>query len=131
MVNIILFIIFLIIILFPHILPKSVYGVDYYVDTNNSRIQREKVSIIHFFFHQIVVLFQELIIGIAVSLSLRGAVTILIFLVVGGDLFFKNGLSPQGLAISIIGVIALYLDQLVQNASELDFFKGIFHFKSK
>lgn len=119
-----------VILLLPLLPPHFVFGTDYYYNNKNQKVNRSKVSILHFFLHQVLALFQELILGFAVPLSLKGAVTILIFVVVSADLYFKRGLSSQGFAISVIGVIALYLDQLVTNASELDFFK-IFRYKSK
>lgn len=117
--------------LLPIIPPRFIYVPDYYFDNQNQKIQRGKVSILHFFLHQIVVLVQDVLVGFAVALGLKGSVTILIFLVVGADFYFRKSLSVESLTITIIGVIALYLDQLVQNASELEFFRGLFKYKSK
>lgn len=120
-----------IVFLLPVLSPKFIYTPDYYFDNQSQKIQRGKVSILQFFLHQVVMLVQEILIGIAVPLGLKGSVTILIFLVVGADLYFRKGLTSQGLIISIVGVIALYLDQLVEKAKSLEFLKGLFKYESK
>jgi len=120
-----------IVLLLPVLPPGYIYTPDYYFDNKGQKIQRGKVSILQFFLHQVVMLLQEILIGIAAPLGLKGSVTILIFLVVGADLYFRKGLTSQGLIISIVGVIALYLEQLIEKAKSLEFLKGLFKYESK
>jgi len=113
----------------PIIPPKLIFDIDYYFDQSGNKIYRQRQPIARFLIKQILGLVQQFVVDIAVALTLRGAITILIFLVVGFDLIYKHGLTSYSVTITIIGVITLYMEQLVQNASEIDF--KIFKYKSK
>lgn len=126
-----LFLISGIIAIFPFLSPKSVYDVDYYFDQNGEKVQRGRISIIRFVLKQLTAIFQDVVVSLIVSLTLQGSVTLLIFLVVGVDLYFRKSLSTESVIVTVIGVIALYMNQLVSSASELEFFRGLFRYKSK
>jgi len=127
--NVLVYAIILFIIFVPIISPIWIFDTDFYLDQKGNKIIRQKQPILRFLVKQLIGIVQEIIIGFAVALSLKGAITILIFLVIGSDLYFTKSLSSNSVIITIVGVIALYMEQLVANASEIDF--KIFKYKSK
>ena len=127
--NVLVYAIILFIIFVPIISPIWIFDTDFYLDQKGNKIIRQKQPILRFLVKQLIGIVQEIIIGFAVALSLKGAITILIFLVIGSDLYFTKSLSSNSVIITIVGVIALYMEQLVANASEIDF--KIFKYNSK
>lgn len=72
----------------------------------------------------------EIFNDLAVSLSLRGSVSVVLFAVVGSDLYFNQTVSTNTVIIIIVAVIALYLEYMINNADEIEFFR-IFKYKAK
>lgn len=130
LIRIFIYLIIFLISFVPVIPPKWVFdNVDFYKDQEGNKIFRQKQPLLRFLIKQLMGIIQDIILGFAVALSLKGAITILIFLVIGSDLYFTKSLSSNSVIITIVGVVALYMEQLVQNASEIDF--KIFKYKSK
>ncbi|MBD3365902.1 hypothetical protein GF360_01010 [candidate division WWE3 bacterium] len=75
-------------------------------------------------------LFNGVISEIAINLGLRGTVSLVLFAVVFTDLLNNKTLSNQSLTVIAVAVLSLYLEYLVQNAEEIEFFR-LFKYKSK
>ncbi len=66
----------------------------------------------------------------AINIGLRGSATVLMFIVVMFDLINKKTLSSEAVVIIVIAVISLYMEYLINNAEEIEFFR-IFKYKRK
>lgn len=86
----------------------------------------ESMSISRMLLKQLLKLFSEF----AVNLGLRGSVSVLLFAVVGTDLYFNKVISTSTVIITIVAVIALYLEYMVATAESIEFFK-LFKYTSK
>src|SRR3989344_635715 len=97
--NVLVYAIILFIIFVPIISPIWIFDTDFYLDQKGNKIIRQKQPILRFLVKQLIGIVQEIIIGFAVALSLKGAITILIFLVIGSDLYFTKSLSSNSVII--------------------------------
>lgn len=59
--------------------------------------------------------FQPLI----VSLQLRGTMTLLIFVALGTDLYFRHQLSAEAVSVVLVGLIALYFEGMLATAKKI------------
>ena len=83
------------------------------------------------FYELIVHLFSHVIVtGPALSLGFRGTVTLILFTILGADLHLNHQITNNAVILSIVGILALYLEKLIDTASELTLWK-IFTWKSK
>lgn len=65
-----------------------------------------------------------------ISFTLRGTVTVILFLGIGLDIFLTKKISDNAVKIAIVGIVALYLERLIETADEISIWK-IFTWKSK
>lgn len=66
----------------------------------------------------------------ALNLGLKGSISVILFTVVGTDLYFNKAISMNTVIVIIVAVVALYLEYMITNAEEIEFFK-VFKYKSK
>lgn len=62
--------------------------------------------------------------------SLKGIVSIVIFAVIGADLFFRKQLSNEAVTLVSVGILALYLEQLIEKAKKITIWK-LFEWEKK
>ena len=120
-------IVFLLILIYP-LIPLRWLGLreTYYDFYYKKEIPAQKYSILRAIIHALLTPLQEVI----VIWGLRGTVSIVIFVVIGIDLFFKKQLSKEAVTLVSIGILALYLEQLILNAKKITIWK-IFEYESK
>lgn len=75
-------------------------------------------------------LFNRLLIGAALSVQFRRAVTIILFLVLGADLVINRKITDNATKLVIVSIVALYLEVFLEKASEIAVWK-IFTWKAK
>lgn len=68
--------------------------------------------------------------GPALSLGFRGTVTLALFIVIGADLYLNKRITDNAVIIAIAGIVALYLETILNTADEIVIWK-IFTWKSK
>lgn len=59
------------------------------------------------------------------TFGLKNMVTLIIFLVVAFDIFFRNEITTQSVTLIAIGIVALYLDKLVETGKRITLFGGL------
>lgn len=59
------------------------------------------------------------------TFGLKNMVTLIIFLVVVFDIFISNQITTQSVTLVAIGIVALYLDRLVETGKKIVFFGGL------
>ena len=96
----------------------------------NSRMSppwpNKRWSILKFFVNNFFEVFNQL----TLYLGLRGSISVVLFTVVGTDLYFNRTVSTNTVIVIIVAVVALYLEYMIINAEEIEFFK-IFRYKAK
>ncbi len=117
----------LVVILVPIIPPQWLGLRPTYFDTNLKKdFPAEKYSILRAFVHSLLSPLQELII----YWGFRGTVSIVIFVAIGVDLFYRKQLSREAVTLAGIGILALYLEQLIDKAKKISIWK-IFEWERK
>jgi len=116
-----------ILFIIPFISPRYLGLSDTYFDTNLKRnMPSQKYSILRALIYSILSPVQELL----VIWGLRGTVSIIVFAVVGVDLYFRKQLSGDAMNLVSIGIVALYLEQLIDKAKKITVWK-LFDWESK
>jgi hypothetical protein len=112
------------VLLYPFIQPNWIQQNDSYWDNlSNQWRPVNKFSILQAFINLAVM-------PLTVFLSLRGTVSLVIFLVIAIDLIYRKQLSREAVILVSIGIVALYLEQLIEKGEEFSFF-GILRWKSR
>ena len=70
------------------------------------------------------------LLGPALSMGFRGTVTMLLFVVLIADLILNKTITNNAITISIVGIVALYLENILDKAEEISISK-IFYWKAK
>lgn len=113
-------------IILPVIPPEWLGIYEYYDPVAKIMRKQRRQSLLRFVVQSILSPLLELIIFV----GFRGTVTIVIFVTVGIDLYFRRALSREAVILSGIGIGALYFEQLLEKAEEISVWK-IFNWKAK
>lgn len=68
--------------------------------------------------------------GFSVSIGFRGTITLVLLVVLITDLIFNKAITNNAITVSIVAIIALYLESILDKAEEVSFGK-VFHWKTK
>ncbi len=74
---------------------------------------------------------QTVFIPLQILMKYKEAIVTVIFLVVGFDIFYRKELSQESITLVSIGILALYLDQLIDKGKKLSGLFGLFHWEGK
>ncbi|RJR16270.1 hypothetical protein C4579_00335 [Candidatus Microgenomates bacterium] len=122
--NFLLLIIILISIL--KILPPEWAGFWKYNNNKESDGLAPKISILHFVFHNLVdSVIRIFVINLLTAFNFKNMVTFLIFTIVIFDVFISHKISGTGVTLIGIGIIALYLDRLIDIGEHIKLFGGL------
>jgi len=109
------------------IIPPTWIGQDKtFYDNKNQEQNSKKLSVLSAFINLAILP----LVNITAFLSLRGTVSLIIFLVIAVDLIYRKQLSREAVILVSIGIVALYLEQLIEKGKEFSFF-GIIRWKGK
>lgn len=75
-------------------------------------------------------LFYTLLKSFMVTLTLKGAVSLIMFLVVGVELISTHTISTNAVIISVVAIIALYAESLIEKAKKFSIF-NLFTYESR
>jgi hypothetical protein len=124
---IIVFIIFVLSTL-PVFPPFTVGFTKEYYDTNQKRMIKGKwfnlIEVIP------ILIFQTMLKGAIVAIGFRGTVTLVLFVVLGTDLFINKQVTNNDVILTIVAIFALYLEKILEGAEEISIWK-IFSYKAK
>ena len=59
------------------------------------------------------------------TFQFKPAITFIIFLVMGFDIFFRHQISQQAITLVSIGIIVLYLERLIETGKHIKLFWGL------
>lgn len=72
------------------------------------------------FFELVIQLISHLVVtGPVLSIGFRGTVTLILFLILGADLFLNRRITDNAVTLSIVGIVALYLEKIIDTADEI------------
>ncbi len=90
--------------------------------------RRQKVSFLHALvklaIQPISALIFDLMAPLQVLMKYKEVIIIMIFLVVGFDVFYRKQISREAITLVSIGILALYFEQLIEKGKKID---GFFH----
>ena len=93
---------------------------------------RQNFTPIHFVINNALTTFvQPFIIHFLTAFGLKNMVSLLIFVVVVFDVFVRHQISTQAVAMITVGIIALYMDKLVDTGKTIKFLGGLFAWERK
>lgn len=116
-----------VVLLLPIIPPRWIGMRDTYFDLfYKKELPSQKYSILRVIIHSLLSPITEFL----VVWSLRGTISIVIFAVIGADLFFRKKLSSEAVTLVSVGIIALYLEQLIEKAKKITIWK-LFEWEKK
>lgn len=122
--NFLLLIILLVSVL--KILPPEWAGFWKYNNNKESDGLAPKISVLHFVFHNIVdAVIRIFVINLLTAFNFKNMVTFLIFTIVIFDVFISHQISGTGVTLIGIGIIALYLDRLIETGEHIKLFGGL------
>lgn len=122
----------LILISLIRIVPPEYAGFWKYNNNKEEEGRAPRITLLNFILTS---LFDSVIraffIPLVAAFGLKNMVSLVIFLVVTFDIFFRNQISTQSVILIAIGIVALYLEQLVETGEEIEFFGGLLHWKKR
>jgi hypothetical protein len=122
MANNIVLILFSLLLLLPIIPPHWIGLQDTYFNTfYKKEMPVQKYSILKVLINSLLSPITEFL----VIWSLKGTVSVVIFVVIGTDLLLRKQLSREAVALVSVGIIALYLEQLIEKAKKISIWKII------
>lgn len=110
--------------LFP---PQWVGGDKEYTSTEGKLVRNPKMSIIDAVTN---FLFYSMLRNLIVVIALKGSITLVMFAVIVVELVATSTISTNAVIVASIGILALYLETMVEKARRIKFFK-IFEYESK
>lgn len=107
--------------------PHWVGGDKQYIDRNDQVVRNPKMSIIDAVTN---FLFFSMLRNLIVVIGLKGSITLVMFAVIIVELVATSTISTNAVIVASIGILALYLETMVEKAKRIKFFK-IFEYESK
>lgn len=121
--NILLLAIFLLLIV--KVIPPEWSGFNKYID-NVNKIKANKINLLKFILDGVIDgIISPIFLHTHTMLGFKNTVTILIFFAVGFDVFVSNQISGSVVALIGIGIIALYLEKLIETGKNIKLFGGL------
>ncbi len=124
-----LFIVLLIALVFASvikIIPPEWSGLWKYNNNRKEDGSAPKLTFLNFillnFFDSIV---RSVFLPLISSFGLKNMVTLIIFIVVIFDFFFRHQISGQGVTLISVGIVALYLERLIETGKRISLFGGL------
>jgi len=68
--------------------------------------------------------------GFSVSIGFKGTITLILLIVLITDLIFNKAITNNAITVSIVAIVALYLESVLDKADEVSLGK-VFHWKAK
>lgn len=106
------------------IFPQDKFG--YYSkiwdQSTNEWRNAPKMSLLRVVFHLILSTLSEIPLQILSYFGLKQTISLIIFVVIGFDVFYRQQISREAITLVSIGIIALYLDLLIQSAKKITVF---------
>ncbi len=99
-----------------------------YIDVNTGQnIKQKKVSLIESIPH---LLIKTLTFPFIITIPIRGAVTIVLLAALAADLFLNKQITNNGVTLVTVGIVALYLEKVLDTAEEISLWK-VFTWKAR
>jgi len=114
-------IVLVILLLIPVIKPTWIGQDKTFIDNKNQERDSKKLSVLS----ALINLAIYPLINITTFLSLKGTISLVIFLVIAVDLIYRKQLSREAVILVSIGIVALYLEQLIERGRKISFLKLI------
>ncbi|MDP4000412.1 MAG: hypothetical protein Q8Q11_03210 [bacterium] len=111
------------ILLAPVIPPTWVGMTATYIDPEGNQQKSQRFSLWGAFMKLIL---QDLI----VFIGFRGTITLVLLGAVGLDIYFQEKLTTQAVVLAVVGLVALYFEQLMERGEYLEL-RGIFRWKKQ
>ena len=123
--------IFLFVFLILKIVPPEWAGFHKYNNNDEQQGRANKMSILRFIIDGVIDgILSPISIHILTLFSFKNMITVLIFFVVGFDIFIRHQISAAVVTLIGIGIIALYLENLIDTGKKIEFF-GIIKWEKK
>ena len=89
-----------------------------------------RITILNWMLHMIIdSLIRSFVLSLISAFGLKNMVTMIIFIVTGFDIFNSHQVSSASVVLISIGIIALYLDKLVETGKEISIFGRLLYWK--
>lgn len=124
----IIFVLFILSLL--KIIPPEWCGFWKFVNNDEKQGLAPRVTVLNWMLHMIIdSLIRSFVLSLLSAFGLKNMVTLIIFIVTAFDIFNNHQISPASVTLVCIGIIAIYLDRLVDTGEEISFFGRLLHWK--
>ena len=114
------------------VIPPEWAGFWKYNNNNSAEGKAQKITALNWLLHMIFAsLVQSFFIPLIAAFGLKNMVTLVILMVVGFDIFSRKQVSTASVTLTAIGIIALYLDRLVETGKTIKLFGGLLLWERK
>lgn len=114
------------------IVPPEWAGFWKYVNNKESEGKAVRITLLNLLLTNFLdSVIRSFFIPLLAAFGLKNMITLIIFLVVGFDIFFRGQTSTQAVTLVAVGIIALYLDILVETGKKITFFGGLLRWERK
>ena len=124
-----LLVLIVIILLLP-IIPTSWLALPRTYMDQGKEVKHLSLSIIESIVHLICKIISRLIIDISILFTFQTTLSLIIFILIGVDLYYRKQIGQNTILLVIIGIIGLYLQQIIDKGKSFKIWK-IFEWKSK
>jgi hypothetical protein len=113
-----------------HIIPQEWAGYWKYNNNRKEDGRAPRMTILHWLLTSLLnSIINAFIVPLIAAFGLDKMVTLIIFAVVGFDIFSGHEISSASVILTVVGIIALYLDRLVDTGKIITMFGGLLHWE--
>jgi hypothetical protein len=125
------YILILLILLFlAPVIPPEYAGYWKYNLNNKALGRAKRISLLRYILHFLIdSVFVEILVNGMTTFQFKPAITFIIFLVMGFDIFFRHQISQQAITLVSIGIVVLYLERLIEIGKHIKLFWGLLEWR--
>jgi len=95
----------------------------------------QRISILHALIKLVIkslsVFVYDITLPFQVIMHYKEAIILIVFLVVGFDIFYRHQISREAITLVSIGIFALYLERLIEQGKKINGFFNLFNWEAK
>jgi len=115
-----------VILMLLRIIPPEWAGFWKYQNNKESDGRAPKISFLRLVLHNLIdSILSAALIPLMAAFGFKNIITLIIFIVVGFDIFFRHQISGEAITLVGVGIIALYLDRLIETGKHIKLFGGL------
>src|SRR6266487_1869890 len=116
----------LVVVLLLPIIPPEWAGYWKYNHNNPTEDRAKKITLLRFILHFLIdSIFVEILLNGMATFQFKQAITFIIFLVMFFDIFFRHQISREAITLVSVGILALYLERLIERGKHIKLFWGL------